>query len=220
MTTVVLCPMEIERAAMARAVGARARALRTGWGPDVIAEAVHKLADREDRPTLVILAGVAGGLRDGPVARVAGTVVDQNGGRWTPTIGAERLGATGATILGVDRPVSEPERKRALAERFDADLVDCESHALARACEKVGLAWAVVRGVSDGPDDLFPEQVARWIGPDGSLRPGCVAIDVMRRPALAIAAVQLHRRSKRALRGVGALASALLDASADSIAER
>jgi hypothetical protein len=108
----------------------------------------------------------------------------------------------GATLLGVSEPVTEPEDKAALGVAHDADLVDCESHAFAARATHHALAWAVVRGVSDGPSDRLDPRVLRWTDEHGGTRPGVVAADMLRHPRLIRVASRLGRNAARAMDAV------------------
>lgn len=176
----VLCPMRIERVHVRRALDAagleRVPVVQTGIGR----EAVVRAAGRVAPGGLVILAGACGGLVHGEDVPRIGRVVDGRGGVWTPFM-AE---AGGATLTGVDEIVSTPDDKAALAARTGASIVDMEAHALAPYCEGRGVAWAVVRGVSDTPEETLPREVLGWITPGGDERRLRAAWDMVRRPSL------------------------------------
>lgn len=234
---VVLSPLSVERAPLKRAclgeisraggTPADARAIEfllTGIGADRITAAVAALAARPPgtRPGLVVLAGTAGGLVDGVHAPPIAAVVDEHGHRWSPTVTtviAQPLAATqdqaqapAATVLGVDRLIPTPQQKRALAARTGATIVDMESHAFARACESAGLRWAVVRGVSDGPDDHLPEFIMRWFTAAGRARPLVMTADILTHPGAWPGLARLSRRTKGALAQAGASLATLLTA--------
>jgi hypothetical protein len=59
--------------------------------------------------------------------------------------------------------------------------------------------------VSDGPEHDFPPEIAGWITPMGDLRPGRVAIDLVRKPRLLGAARELSRHGTIAMRAVAEL---------------
>ncbi|MFM9902052.1 MAG: hypothetical protein ACKVOT_13655 [Polaromonas sp.] len=199
----VLCPMEIERRAVAREVEAArlttAQVLRTGVGKDAIIREFRAAAEAS-RPRLVILAGACGALRPvddvPPIARV----IDEHGGEWTSGVG---MVESGRILIAVDRVVSTPADKRALADATGAAIVDMESHAFAAACVQLGLPWAVVRGVSDTPDETLPGEVLGWISPDGRTRNGRAVLDMIRKPSLIPHIRSVLRRSGRVLPEVG-----------------
>jgi len=191
----VLCPLEIERRAAARRVGATCEVRRIGPGAGNVTRAMGTIDPQAY--SLVVLFGVAGGLTQTERAPVVGEVVDrETGERWKPP--AAHDGA-GVTVVGVDIPVGSPEAKRELHEKFGASLVDCESHEFARRCEAVGARWAIVRGVSDGPDDTLPAESTGWITSDGRTRLAGVARSCVRNPLIMGSLLKLGRQTKSAL---------------------
>jgi len=186
---------------------------RTGPGAEAIRRAVESLDS--DRVSLVVLFGVAGALGATEPAPPIGAVVDaETGERWTPSVIPP---GPCSTIAGVAEPVWTADTKRDLAARTGADLVDCESHAFARACVAAGLRWAIVRGVSDGPETALPPESARWVDANGATRPGRVMLDLLRRPALTPVVLRLGRTTSRALCAAAARLDAMLDAAGATI---
>lgn len=198
----ILCPMEIERRAVAlelRSAKVTAHVARTGIGSHAILPSVERAAAAPRKPRLVILAGACGGLRPvedvPPIARV----IDEQGREWCGL----GMSPIGRTLVGVDRIVASPEDKRALADRTGAALVDMESHAFAAACERLGLAWSVVRGVSDSPEESLPPEVLNWIRPDGTTRSARALADLLLHPRLIPHVIAVLKRSRRVLPLVG-----------------
>jgi hypothetical protein len=214
---IIVCPLEIERRAVARAiesagVNENLALLCSGPGPGAVRAVLEKMQLGQTReqagpkrllPHVVILAGLAGGLvvgEPGEVARV-GRVVDSSGRGWTSWEG-DVLGAT-TVVAGVDQPVCTASQKRSLHERTGAHLVDTESHAFAQVCDAAGVPWCVVRGVSDGPDEALPEEAVGWVDSAGRTRAGRVVLDVLRRPRLVGDLRRLGAASSRVLPLVG-----------------
>ena len=196
----VFCPMRIERLhvereARRRGIGPNVSILQTGIGKDAVIRSL-----REHRGDLVILAGACGGLAGGAEVGVVSRVVDEHGGAWTPTVTIPGLGLT---VVGVDRIVSTPEDKRALAAEAGASVVDMESHAFAAECTRLGAAWAIVRGVSDAPNETLPAELLGWITPEGNTRGVRAALHMVRRPSLVPHIMGVMRRSNRILPQVG-----------------
>lgn len=213
----VLCPLVIEARAAERAAHRRATVLTIGPGPDAAERAVLELdAGAAD---VVILFGVAGGLTDTPLAPAIRAVIDPvtHETYCSPIITAMPPHDSAVLVAGVDAPVRTPPAKRELAERTGAQLVDCESHAFARACRDRGMQWAIVRGVSDGPLESLPIEVSNWVDGRGRTRIGRVALDLMRRPSLLPRILLLGRRSNRALDAAGRRLMTLLDAEGDTL---
>lgn len=212
---IVFCPLEFERRSVVRALsraggaeaGSRSRVVTTGPGAEAVAREVRKAHEDGRADAWFVLAGVAGGLRDGLMgAPGIGRVVDAAGTQWRPDIAAGPC-----TIVGVDAIAATPAAKRGLRERTGADLVDTESHGFARACAELGVHWGVVRGVSDGPGDALPPEVVGWVDQRGRTRGGRVVMDVLRRPRLVRELPALGKRSGAAMAAVGAALIALAE---------
>ncbi len=203
MAAIVFCPMEMERKAVARAVRAAGltdvRVVQTGIGKDAVLRALDGAAGNAPRGSLMILAGACGGLAPCADVPAIARIIDEHGGCWTPRM----ADAAGVTLIAVDRIVATPGEKRTLAERSGASIVDMETHAFAAACEQRGLAWTVVRGVSDTPDETLPAEVLGWVRPDGGTRAGRAALDLLRMPRLVPHIIGVVRRANRVLPRVG-----------------
>lgn len=220
---VIICPMEIERAAVARAVRAASsrlsragsdrelpRIIRSGIGRDAILAALERaVRSAAGDQQLVILAGACGALR--PVADVPliARVIDEHGRSWHGGIGFD---PGGVTLIAVDRIVSTPADKRSLAEASGAAIVDMESHAFSRRCEELAVSWAIVRGVSDTPEQTLPERVLHWITPDGRTRVLRAAFDLALRPGLVPHVRAVLARSRSVLPQVGERAASIASA--------
>lgn len=195
----VLCPLKCEARVLARALRGKARIEVIGPGPEAAKSAIEKLS--KNSPPIVILCGLGGGLAPtGPVPWVA-RVADHDGRVWDcpvePVPDAETV-----TLLGIDRPVVHPEKKRILAESFGASLVDCESHAFAQAAESSDLRWAVVRGVSDGPKHRLPDDIDQWVDSRGRMRIGFAMLRILLEIGLIVVVIPLAWRSHWAMRRV------------------
>lgn len=194
--------MAIEHRAVSRAVRearrSDVRVVQTGIGKDAVVAAVARVA-ADSGGARVILAGACGGLKEvGDVPRI-GRVIDEHGHTWST--GDDGDGAV--TLIGVDRVVSSPGDKQRLAESTGASIVDMESHGFIAACERAGLRWAIVRGVSDTPEETLPGEVLNWIDAAGNTRSGRAAWDLLRKPRLIGHIVPVIRRSNRVLPQVG-----------------
>ncbi len=175
---------------------------RSGIGKHAIVAAIEALARdaAPPLPSLVILAGACGALRPVDDVPAIARVIDEHGHEWSSGLG---MVASGRTLVAVDRVVSTPTDKRTLADQTGACIVDMESHAFAAACERLGLPWAVVRGVSDTPDETLPSEVLNWIAPDGRTRAGRAVLDMARKPWLIPHIAAVLKRSRRVLPQVG-----------------
>ena len=197
----ILCPMAVERRAVERALRramlVNVRVVQTGIGAPAITRAVERAAP--DRPALMLLAGVCGGLTEVPDVPPLARIVDEHGGAWSNFVGAV---PGGATLVGLDRIVDTPGAKQALALATGAAVVDMESHAFARRCEALGIPWGVVRGVSDTPGERLPAEILGWITPRGDTRVWRAVRDMALAPGHIPHIIRFARRSGRVLPAV------------------
>ena len=138
--------------------------------------------------------GIAGGLmpdlKPGAVI-IADKVVTQDGqifetsepwrGRFLETLGGGG-DVHAQAIAGSDHVVATVAAKRALATDLSAVAVDMESHAVARAADKAGVPFLVVRAVADPLGRAIPEWVLGTISESGDARPGVVISGLLRNP--------------------------------------
>lgn len=200
---IVLCPLDFEVSAL------RQLARRHGWQLECTGPSQGP-ADwlQRNRPapgSQVVLAGVAAGLRPPALAGTAWAArsVHHGGNALHPTL--VLAGAPLARLACVDAVLHTPQDKRDVAQAHDVDIACMECDAFARQATALGLHWAVVRGVSDGPDHTLPREVTEWTDSAGRTRLGAVARSVLRRPALLGALVQCGRDGKAAMNAVARL---------------
>lgn len=213
------------------------RVIQTGIGQDAVVRALRaavRVGESGARPVLVVLAGLCGGLVETVELPRIDEVVDEHGARWacgawwnragtgagTGEGAAEKAGETGGAgvrLVGVDRVVSSPAEKAALARSSGAEIVDMESHAFIRACEEVArdrgavLCWSVVRGVSDTPGETLPGEVVAWLDERGNTRTLRALRDLACKPRLIPHIYGVMRRSSRVLPKVGARTLAICE---------
>ena len=148
---------------------ARFSPLMTGVGPVeaalVTGIALHDLASRDALPDLVVSLGSAGSrvCRLGDVFQVASV-------SWRD-IDASPLGFIKGVTPFVDHPVDVPLFapldwpmarlstganivSGAAYDAIDAEMVDMETFAVARACDRFDVPLMGLRGISDGPGEL------------------------------------------------------------------
>ncbi|WP_298400171.1 5'-methylthioadenosine/S-adenosylhomocysteine nucleosidase [Sphingobium sp.] len=154
---------------------ARFTPLMTGIGPVeaalVTGMALHDLALRQALPDLVVSLGSAGSRLCplGEIYQIASV-------SWRD-MDASRLGFTKGVTPLIDHPVDVPlatplalplARLSTGANvvggddyaAIDADMVDMETFAVARACDRFGVPLMGLRGVSDGPGEL--DHIDSW----------------------------------------------------------
>ncbi len=165
----------------------RWRALICGPGREFPAGLERGLASLESIPSVAILAGFAGGLA--PAAQTGSVwVVSQiqsPEATWHLPLAAPLasiLQAPNANLWAAAKPISSAEDKKALAASAKADIVDMESGTFAALMSRRRIPFAVVRAVSDGPDEALPEEMGAWCGPTGSLRMATVLWDLLTKP--------------------------------------
>ncbi len=195
--------------------GVRVRVIQCGIGKAAVVAAVEGVAaagsgtgDDEGGVALVVLAGAAGGLAQTvDVPRIARVVREEAGAGaqagWTPSDAPAAGDDAAVTLVGVDRVVATPRQKRELARATGAAVVDMESHAFAAACERLGVMWTVVRGVSDTPDETLPGIVVNWLDPAGNTRAWRAARDLAVRPWLVPHMLKVMKRTNTVLPKVG-----------------
>ncbi len=208
---VVVCPTHIEASFVRRTCSGRARIVVSGIGPQLMRAA---LASVPKETPAVILAGVAGGLQplhDGGGAPRIRAVVSTAGETWIPKWTGPWPGHDEVVVVGVDVPAWTAEEKGALAAQTGADIVDCESHALAAWAQQSNIPWGVLRGVSDGPIDELPREIVDWVDPAGRMRPLAVARALIRKPSLIAEARRLRAATVTAMRQVAAQLDRVLD---------
>lgn len=102
-------------------------------------------------------------------------------------------------ILVTFGAVATPEQKVKLAKSFNAQAVDMEAAAVARAAAARGVRFAAVKVISDEVDFHLPGMdQQRLITPSGEFRAARFALFIMIRPWTWPAALRLARNSKRA----------------------
>jgi len=127
--------------------------LISGMGMEAARIAIGELIEKHGCTT-IINAGVCGALDDalerGSVHCVSSVGVD---GATSSVV----LGKKGLRLVTVEKPVFQSDRKKELS--MQADLVDMEGYAVARACKEHNVPCIMVKGVTDfgdhnGKDDI------------------------------------------------------------------
>lgn len=175
----------------------------TGEGPRKASSVANALCVRH-RPAIFVGAGVAGALsRDLGIGDilVARRVLDSAGAAPAPD---EKLvaraaaipGARSGTLLSVDRPLVTAAEKAAWAEKLGEApaAVDMESAAWARAAAAHGVAYVVIRAVSDDAFEELPGYLSRCMDKDGGIRRSAVALSALARPSTIPTLLQMRRR--------------------------
>lgn len=153
-------------------------------------------------PEVVYSAGFAGALD--PALKVAdilipARVIDAGDSSSVET-------GIGQGILVTFGAVATPEQKVKLGKSFNAQAVDMEASAVARAAAARGVRFAAVKAISDEVGFALPGMNHRtgFIGPSGEFLTGKFARFIMIRPWTWAAALRLARNSQRAAQALSA----------------
>ena len=173
-------------------------------------EAVIALFD----PKLVYSAGFAGALD--PTLKVSDIL------RPAQVINAGDASSTnlegGTGILVSFGSVASPEQKAKLRHSFGAKAVDMEAASVARAAEARGVAFDVVKAISDETDFEFPA-MDRFVDSEGRFSESRFAMYAAIRPWLWPRVIQIARNSGRASRALCAYLDKLTSTSAAVVAK-
>lgn len=192
--------------------------IRTGPGAAAIERCIAQLprTEGESGSAVIILAGCAGGLSpradDARGALLISEVRTLDGQTdpidvgtpptRCPLASALALSDEYWTVLGVDKVLSTPESKAHAFARTNADIVDTESHAFARAVTTRGGRWLIVRGLSDRHNESLPPEVERFVDPQGRTRISAVLWALVKHPSLIGTLLRLGSRTEEAMRRV------------------
>ena len=113
------------------------------------------------QPKRVISAGYSGGL-DATLKRFAiripsAVIRESDGNRIQLYPEADNP----VSLLTTDFVVATPNRKKTLGEKYQADLVDMETFAIAELCQERGVPFLSVRIVLDSVNESLPKDVQR-----------------------------------------------------------
>lgn len=145
------------------------------------------------QPRVVYSAGFAGSLDPGlKVADIFRPSRVINAGDASST---NVRGGTG--LLVSFGSVASPEQKTKLRDSFGAQAVDMEAAAVARASEARGVAFGVVKVISDEIDFEFPA-MERFVDAEGRFSEGRFGVFAAVRPWLWPRVIRLARNSNRA----------------------
>jgi len=134
--------------------------------------------------------GIAGGLAPHlkPGARLVARAIITGSERlptdpeWSQRLAALMGGAEIADFVGVDTPVSHPDKKRALYTATGAVAADMESHIVARVASRHRLPFAAFRVVADPVGRALPHAALVGMKADGSVDLAAVLRSLAKRP--------------------------------------
>lgn len=142
------------------------------------------------RPRWIISAGFGGAL-DPDLKRnevvLAREVVNLEGRRFAIDLAvppeSQAQGLRTGVLLTVDDMVRKATEKAELRARFQADVVDMETSAIAALCVDRGIRFLSVRVISDDASTDLPPEVIAIVGPTGGLRLGATIGALWKRPS-------------------------------------
>jgi adenosylhomocysteine nucleosidase len=148
-------------------------------------------------PDIVYSVGFAGALD--PALRVGDLVHPQRVVNASDGSSVDLGRGTG--VLVSFAAVAGPEQKKKLRDSFQAQAVDMEAAAVARAAEARGVAFAAVKVISDEFDFEFPS-MEQFVNSQGQFSTARFALFTCVRPWLWMKLIALARNSGRASRAL------------------
>jgi adenosylhomocysteine nucleosidase len=163
------------------------------------AELAARAVVAQHRPTLLISAGLAGGLiRSLKVANVftPNVVVDAVDGA-EYRCAADPNHVSGG-VLVTAREIAGVEAKKELVNRFHGLVVDMEAAGVARVAQQEQIGFRCVKAISDEADFLMPP-MKKFLNPAGDFQSGKFAWWAALRPWQWARVAALAQNSKRAI---------------------
>jgi adenosylhomocysteine nucleosidase len=148
----------------------------TGIGTALAGAATARLLETVDVEWVVVV-GITGAIDDhtpiGALVLPEQVVNGADGSMYRPT--PLRLGAAHGTMWTTDELLTDPAMHADLRSRGVVSL-DMETAAIAKVCERRGVAWSVVRAISDrAGDGSVDAEIAGLTHPDGTANRAAVA---------------------------------------------
>jgi len=134
-----------------------------------------------------VAAGLDPGLRAGDCI-IANEISDASGRYRVDPLWCRKLsrvvrGARTGCIAGIDAIVADPAAKLELHRSTGAVAADMESHIVARAAAKHGIAFAAIRVVLDPAHRMLPDAALAAAGANGAVDTASLARAVLARPS-------------------------------------
>ncbi|MDR3508376.1 MAG: hypothetical protein P4L64_10810 [Caulobacteraceae bacterium] len=164
-----------------------------------------------------VCGALAPGLKAGDLilgdAVIAGSERWTTNADWTARLAAALPGAQRADVAASDAMIGSVADKEALYRATGAKVVDMESHIAARIAARHGLAFAVVRAVSDAADHTLPAAALAGLRPDGQPDITAVLWSLAKNPAQLPALLRTAREAEAGFRALERAAGAFSAAS-------
>jgi len=177
-------------------------AIAGGIGAEAATRACE-LVLAEGQADALVSYGWSGALSCGlkpPAACVIAEVIDSRTNERFRTASNE-----GQRLLTLDH-VARPDEKRALAQKYQAPLVDMEAAAVARVAAGRNTPFYCFKGISDGYNDNLPD-FNRFLGTNGQLQMPALVTYALLHPKYWSPLRQLGRQSQAAARNLATLAT-------------
>lgn len=157
-----------------------------GAGEAMARKATRLLIDGH-RPDWVISAGFGGGL-DLSLKRLDLVVIEEviretSGIRCSLSTGSWAQNDKRGRLLTVDRIIRTASEKAELRRKFQADVVDMETFAVAEICAERSTKMLGLRIVTDEASFDLPPEVHSILGSSGAYRVGAALGSILRRPS-------------------------------------
>ncbi|GAO40250.1 hypothetical protein SCH01S_45_00930 [Sphingomonas changbaiensis NBRC 104936] len=203
MTLIVACGLRREAAIVRKACPDASVIVGGGDGERLERELTRQAASC---PGLILSFGLAGALS--PNLRSGDLVIDGD----PATVGQLRRApphAVAGPITGSGAIVVTAAAKQALRATTGAVAVDMETHIARRVAERHGLAFGVVRAISDAADETLPPAALVGMRSDGGIAIGAVLASILRNPAQLRVLIRTGIHAERAFRTLSVAAGAL-----------
>jgi adenosylhomocysteine nucleosidase len=165
---------------------------------------VRMPTDLHDPPVgVIIMAGLAGGLD--PILRVADIVIDDCPAPYVPHIQYRR-----GKIIVSPTIISTPSGKLQLFRQSGALAVDMESAAARALAAELGVAFVLVRAISDSAAEALDPAVLKMVDAFGRPRPLSIARALVRQPSLIPQLRQLSENARQAAANLAAAVAAIV----------
>jgi nucleoside phosphorylase len=188
--------------------------LQTGIGLEAAGKALNRLLEQSFRPSYVVAAGFAAGLRLGLAVGdvILATEVINSTSSILPTAVVPSGGQPWkkGRMLTMPHLVGDPRDKLRLASEFEADAIDMESAAIGQACARHEVPFYCIRAISDDCNTLLPLALAEVL-PGGRVNPIALAKALARRPSLIRHLFRLAADTRLAARNLAVGLTGLLD---------
>jgi adenosylhomocysteine nucleosidase len=171
------------------------------------AERAIRAALAEERPTLVLTCGFAGGLSPGLAMGSVVFAADSETGLEPALLAA---GAKPARFHCAERVAVTVEEKRALREATGADAVEMESGVIRAVCGEQKIPSATVRVILDTANEDLPLDFNQLMTPGLKMSYVKLAMVLAKSPGKMGALLHLRRQSQAAAEKLGQVLAGLL----------